>query len=248
MKTAVIAPLGMSPPVVTAFVDGIGERVTDLVVMFTDNDEVKAGLELIKIGMGLKYPKTRVHEVLIPFEDIQTTEENLRFMSIAARVIREEREKYGCERILLNVAGGRKNMCITLSLLGQLMGVDGVFHVVSKEVSVVNQQLESLREDIRKIYSAKSKDEKIKIYNEKERYFNSLLFPVKSEYEILRIPTLPYPKSYLMKIITAVHSDIDTLSSNEKILLERHGILERAGKRYFLSEYGRKFVKAFLGK
>jgi len=248
MKTAVIAPLGMSPPVITAFVDGIGEQVTDLVVMFTDNDEIKAGLELIKIGMYLKHSKTRIHEVLIPFEDVQTTEENLRFMSIAARVIREEREKYCCERILLNVAGGRKNMCITLSLLGQLMGVDGVFHVVSKEVSVVNQQLESLREDIRRIYLAKSKDEKIRIYNEKERYFNSLLFPAKSYYRILRIPTLPYPKSYLTKIITAAYSDIDALSPDEKILLERHGILERVGTRYSLSEYGKKFVEVLLGK
>jgi CRISPR-associated protein Csx14 len=248
MKTAVIAPLGMSPPVITTFVDGIGEPISDLVIMTTENETVKAGLELIKIGMKQKYPKTRVHEVIISFDDVLTTEQNLRFMSIAAKVIRDEREEYGCNRILLNIAGGRKNMCITLSLLGQLMSVDGVFHVVSKDVYIVNQQLESLREDIRRIYNAKTENEKLNLYLEKERYFDTLLFPDKSEYEIVRIPTLPYPKGYLTKILTAVYSDPEMLSSEEKVLLERHGIFERTGNRHYLSDYGRRFVEVLLGK
>uniref|UniRef100_A0A7J2TH17 CRISPR-associated protein Csx14 n=1 Tax=Archaeoglobus fulgidus TaxID=2234 RepID=A0A7J2TH17_ARCFL len=247
MKTAVIAPLGLSPSVITSFIVGIGEKISDLVLLTTENEEVKAGFELIRIGMSLRYPQIRIHEVVLPFEDVSTTEENLRFMSICAKVIREEREKYGCDRILLNVAGGRKNMCITLSLLGQLMAVDGVYHVVSRDVKVVNQLLESLREDIRRIYLAKG-DEKLKIYREKERYFNSLLFPSPNDFEIVRIPTLPYPKEYLQRILVSLFQDFEALKAEEKILLEKHGILERLGNKFILSDYGKKLVDILLGR
>lgn len=248
MKTAVIAPLGLSPPVVTAFVEGIGEKVSDLVVLTTENEDVKAGYELIRIGMKIKYPKTRLHEEVLPFEDVNTTEDNLKFMSICAKIIKEERDKFGCERILLNVAGGRKNMCITLSLLGQIMAVDGVFHVVSREVKVVNQLLESLREDIKRIYKAEGEEEKIRIYKEKERYFNSLLFPDRRDYEIIRIPTLPYPRDYLARIVANVLQSIDSLSTEEKKVLEAHGILERTGSKFYLTDYGRKFMEVLAGK
>jgi CRISPR-associated protein Csx14 len=248
MKTAVIAPLGLSPPVITSFIVGIGEKISDLVLLTTENKEVKAGFELIRIGMSIRFPQIRIHEVVIPFEDVSTTEENLRFMSICSRVIRDEREKYGCKRILLNVAGGRKNMCITLSLLGQLMAVDGVYHVISREVRVVNQLLESLREDISRLYSARNDEEKVEIYKEKEKYFNSLLFPHLSDFEIVRIPTLPYPPEYLQRILVNLLKNIEAFSLEERLMLEKHGILERLGGRFILSEYGKKFVDVLLGK
>jgi len=84
MKTAVIAPLGLSPPVITSFLVGIGERISDLVLLTTENEEVKAVFELIRIGMSFRFPQTRIHEVVLPFEDVSTTEENLEFMSICA--------------------------------------------------------------------------------------------------------------------------------------------------------------------
>lgn len=247
MKTSVIAPLGLSPPVITAFIEGIAEPVNDVVILTTDNEEVKRGYELVRIGLKIKYPRIRIHEVKLPFDDVHTTEQNLQFMGMAARTIRDEREIHKCDRVLLNIAGGRKNMCITLSLLGQLMGVDGVFHVVTKDVAIVNQMLESLREDIRRIYEAKDDEEKVGIYRKKERYFNSLLFPAKSEYEIIRIPTLPYPADYLVKIVNAVHSsDLDVLSAEEKEVLYRHGILEKIGHRYVVSEYGKRLVEVII--
>jgi len=127
------------------------------------------------------------------------------------------------------------------------MGVDGVFHVVTKDVAIVNQMLESLRKDVRRIYEAKNDEEKVKIYKEKERYFDSLLFPARSEYEIIRIPTLPYPTDYLVKLINAVHSsNLDVLSAKEKELLYRHGILERIGRRYIVSDYGKKLAEVII--
>jgi CRISPR-associated protein Csx14 len=229
MKTSVIAPLGLSPPVITAFIEHIGE-ISDVVILTTENEKIKHGFELIRIGSKLKYPRVRIHEVKLPFEDVYTTEQNLQFMAIAAKTIKDERETHKCDRVLLNIAGGRKNMCITLTLLGQILGVDGVYHVITKDVAIVNQRLESLREEIKRIYEARNDEEKVKVYREKERYFNGLLFPSKYEYEVVRIPTLPYPSSYLRK----------------KELLYRHGLLNKIGKRYVVSDYGKKFVEVLI--
>jgi CRISPR-associated protein Csx14 len=128
------------------------------------------------------------------------------------------------------------------------MAVDGVYHVVSRDVKVVNQLLEYLREDIRKIYDAKSDEEKLRIYREKERFFNSLLFPSPNEFEIVRIPTLPYPRDYLQRILVSLLQNMEALSLEDKLMLEKHGILERIGSRFALSEYGKRFVDALLGR
>jgi len=245
LKSAVIAPLGQSPPVVTTFIHGIREKINDCVVLTTANKDVKAGYELIRIAMKFKYPSVHVHEVELPFEDVNTTEDNLKFMSICSRIIKEERETHNCDRIFLNVAGGRKNMCISLSLLGQIMGVDGVFHIVKKDVEIINIPLEQIRAEIEKIYLAKSDEEKVKIYQQYAEDFDKILFPSPQEYELIRIPTLPYPLDYLGKIISKIFQDIDSLTFEEKTMLERHGILERVGNHFQLTDYGARFLGVF---
>ena len=175
-KTAIIAPLGLSPPVITAGTNPPGFRVSDLVIIATKDPAVLAGLDLIRVGMSIRAPKVQIREEILPFDDVTTTEENLTFMERVTKIIREERVDAGCDRILLNVAGGRKNMCITLALIGQLMNADGIFHIGNRSISLFNQNLERLRDDIGRIYAAKSFDGKQAIYREKEKEFNHLLF------------------------------------------------------------------------
>ncbi len=43
MRTSVIAPLDLIPPVITAFIDGVAEPISGVVVLTTDNEEVKRG-------------------------------------------------------------------------------------------------------------------------------------------------------------------------------------------------------------
>lgn len=240
MKIAVVSPIGMSPPVVTAFVDYLG-HVKDLVVITTTNEKVKQGYELVKIALMMKYPKTRVHEVEIPFEDVSTEEQNFEFMRIAGRIIKNQREKYGSDVVYLNVAGGRKNMCITLSILGQFLNVDGIFHIVSPDVKIVNEMLENLRSDIERIYLAKNEKDKIKIYKEKERLFNSLMFP--KDFEVIRIPTIPIPVDYMKRLVDILYNErLEDLTISEKEMLIRHGLIERVGTKYKVLDFGRKFV------
>lgn len=176
MKVAVVAPLGMSPPVITSFVHYLG-NVRDLVVITTSDERVKQGFSLVRTAMKARYGRTRVHEIEVPFEDITTEEQNFEFMRVAGKAIRRQKEKFGSDVVYLNVAGGRKNMCITLSILGQFLNVDGVFHVVSPDVKIVNEMLENLRRDIERIHLAESDEERLRIYEEKARYFDALMFP-----------------------------------------------------------------------
>lgn len=246
MKRAVVAPLGLSPPVITTFIHGFTHRISDLVLLHTENPEVVKGLELIKLVLGEEYPGIRIHSVPLPFDDVSSTEDNLRFMRIAGKAIRDEREKYRVESVVLNVSGGRKNMCITLTLLGQLLGVDGVFHVVTRDVKIFNIMLERLREEISRIYSAKTREEKLRIYRSREQEFRDLLFPPKDEFEIVRIPTLPYPRGYLSRLLNAVLSDLEMLSEEEREALAMHGVLEKTGRRYYLTDYGRRLVETLV--
>lgn len=244
MKVAVISTLGMSPPVVTAFVDYL-RGVKDLVVITTGEERVKQGYELIKVALGLKYPKTRVHEVEIPFEDILDEDQNFEFMKIAARVIKNQKEKYGSDVVYLNVAGGRKNACITLSILGQFLNVDGIFHLVTPDVKIVNEMLENLRPEIERIYQAESQEERVAIYRERERAFSSLMFP--TEYEVIRVPTVPVPIDYMIRLLDILYNDrTEELTYSEREMLMRHGLIEKTGSRFRVSEFGRRFAEVLV--
>jgi len=235
LKNAVIAPLGQSPPVITTFIEGIREKIEDCIILITENKDVRMGYELIRISMKLRYPSVYMHEVVLPFEDVYTREDNLEFMAICVKIIKEEREIHKCDKIFLNIAGGRKNMCISLSLLGQIMAVNEVFHIIKKDVEAINIELEKLRAEIKKIYIAKDDDEKIKIYKQYSGDFDKILFPLPKDYELIIIPTLPYPLEYLGKIISKIFQDIDTLMLEEKTMLERHSILESVGNSFQLT-------------
>jgi CRISPR-associated protein Csx14 len=215
--------------------------------MYTDEDDVISGYNLVKTAISINYPSIRIHGVKIPFSDVTTEEETFEFMKIAVKTIKNEKEKHNCEKVYLNTSGGRKNMGIAVSTIGQIAGLDGIFHVVSEDVKIVNQQLEALREDIRKFRDAVDYEME-DMYQKKSREFNSLLFPDPSSFEIIRIPVLPYPKSYFFKLVTNLKSNIESLSNEEKRLLWGCGVLDKTGTRYYLSDYGEKFFNVLMGR
>jgi CRISPR-associated protein Csx14 len=250
MKTAVIAPLGMSPPIVTAGLDAAEFKVKHLVIIATKHPVVLAGLDLIEVAMSVKAPKVKIHTEILPFDDVTTTQENLVFMETAIRLIREARVKNHCDRVLLDVAGGRKNMCITLTMIGQLMNVDSVFHIGNPNINLLNTNLELLRKDIDRIHMADTLKEKQAIYHEKEDQFDHVLFPAKSDYEIIRVPTFPVDQSSVQRLLFElkgeVRGKVKELSIEDKVILERHGILEKGRSHYYVSDYGQKFLDAFI--
>jgi CRISPR-associated protein Csx14 len=248
MKTAVIAPLGMSPPVVSTFIDGLDEPVSDLVLLTTNNASVRAGARLLTTGLARRYPWLRVHTEMLPWDDIATEEQNFKFMSIAAKIFRKERDIHHCDAIYLNVSGGRKNMCMTLSLIGQILQADGVYHIVNRDISVINERLERFRSEIMGFADADDPQELEKLYEMHEADFDHLLFPDRRTYEIIRIPTLPYPVDYLQYLVEGMLERGAGLTAEDRDLLVRHGIFERVGSSVTLTPHGEALLEVILGR
>jgi CRISPR-associated protein Csx14 len=248
MKTAVIAPMGFSPPVITQFIDGIGEPVSDLVILATSHPEIRAGIQLVNAAIQRRYPWLRIHISELDCEDISTNDQNFSFMKKAVRLIREEREYHHCDTIYLNVAGGRKNMCITLSLVGQLLNVDGIFHVVSRNVEIINQRLEFLRKDIARFGGITDPGGLAAAYDEKAQDYDALLFPDRQTYDIIRIPTLPYPIDYLGYLVSGMREQGAGLTGEDKNLLVRHGMIDRIGSSCDVTRHGEQFLEVLLSR
>lgn len=248
MKTAVIAPIGLSPPVVTEFIDGIGEPVSDVVLFTTSHPQVVAGANLARAALRTKFSWIRVHLNMLPFDDIATSEQNFHFMKVASSVIRREREKHHCDKIFLNVAGGRKNMCITLSLISQIMATDGVFHVINSNVDIINQRLEQSRGIISRFAQSEDISDHLALYAEHRERLEPIVFPDRQSYEIIRIPTLPYPGDYLGYLIQGMRERGAGLTGEDKDLLVRHGLMDRIGNNYTLTPHGESFLEVIFQK
>ena len=201
-KTSIIAPLGTSPPVITEFLqyiqEAMFEKVTDLTIIATREPTVLEGKELVKAAVKHRYPKVHIHEEELPFTDITSDKDHLEFMKICARILREQREIHRAERVYLCVAGGRKDMCITLSLLGQYFGVNGIFHIIMPEIQAYSAELERIRHEISELTRAENKDQ---YYKEKIELFERLMYPPLASYKIIRIPIIPIPQNMIQEIL-----------------------------------------------
>ncbi|WP_211531424.1 CRISPR-associated protein Csx14 [Methanocalculus chunghsingensis] len=249
MKTAVIAPVGMSPPAVSSFIDGIGEPISDVVLLVTRDRDVLAGTRFLDAGLSLRYPWLRIHPVILPFDDVATQDDTLRFMSEATRAFREERDTHQCDTIYLNITGGRKNMSVVLTLLGQILGADGVFSVVNPDIRYMNELLERYRGEINRFADIESREEGFALYEEHREEFDRILFPPRTGYEIIRIPTLPFPADHIGYLIRACLGSGERLAPQDEALLIRHGVLEKkTGGGSVLTPYGEKFLSILLGR
>ncbi|MEM3526495.1 MAG: CRISPR-associated protein Csx14 [Candidatus Jordarchaeaceae archaeon] len=247
-KTAIIAPLGTSPPVVTEFLEYVEKtldrRVSDLVIIATREPAVLEGVPLIQTAVKKRYPHVHTHIVELPFTDIQSDEDNLKFMRICAQVLRKEKEVHKTDTIYLCVAGGRKDMCITLSLLAQYFEVNGVFHVITPDVKSMNIELERARHNIKELSESPDKDT---YYEKHKELFDNLMFPPPSQYNVINIPVLPYPRTTLNDIIRLLTGESTQMRSNVKLPLmilenmDSSGLIKLTQNNVYLTNEGRRF-------
>jgi CRISPR-associated protein Csx14 len=200
-KISIIAPLRTSPPVVTEFLqyvqEAMFERVTDLTLIATKEPTVLSGIELIKAAVHRRYPQVHIHVVELPFTDITSDKDHLEFMKICAKILREQHELHQADKIYLCVAGGRKDMCITMAILGQYFGVNGIFHVIMPDVKAFSMDLEMMRHEINELADTEDKDA---YYLEKAEKFDSLMYPFLGSYSVIRIPMLPMPQNIIKEV------------------------------------------------
>lgn len=231
MKTALIAPIGTSAPVVTEMVMHLhglnGHRLTDVVILPTRDEFVRAHAVLAEEAIKYKYPRIRVHTHQLPFADIESTRDTLESMRRTARIIKKEREVHKCEKVYLSIAGGRKDVCTSLAIVGQLVGVDGVFHVINPDVVSFNIGLERIKDIIIELYKAPP-EQRGEVYRAHAEIFERVMFPSIENLRYVQIPCIPYPREHLGKVATLLLSS-STPIDRVGILLSELKRLERAG-------------------
>jgi len=93
-----------------------------------------------------------------------------------------------------------------------------------------------------------SNEEKDAAYIANKKDLDLVLFPYKGDYELIRIPTLPVPISYISQLLSKTVFDPYALGNEECSLLVSHGILEQQGNNLYISDYGAKFLDILVGK
>jgi|GEM_PF-1361851 len=208
MKIRMIAPLGMSPPVITEGILYLERSkqidVSDVVLLATQNQDVEASVDLIKTCLNVNRPNCMVSVRRLNFEDIKSSEDNAEFMKAISREIKEAWVE-GYKEVHLNVAGGRKDMCISASIVGSFLNVNSVFHIISPDVKTANMELERMREKINKLHKS---EDKISYYKENREDFDRLMFPDVRTWYGVEIPILPYPRGLLRLCKKILSKDI----------------------------------------
>lgn len=244
MKTSVITPMGLSPPIATELIDYLvkGEKkfISDATLLVADDREIEKSAELVVSALEARY-NIHVHWVDLPFSDVTSEERNIEFMARCAEVIKGERVDHGCDYLYLNVAGGRKSMSILLTMLGQLTEIDGIYYVICPDVEIYNEKLERLRGKMEEHYTAPDLSE---YYMEHREEFDKLMFPPRNTYHVIRVPYIPFPKDQLGKIVSLIKKrgaakkmEVD-VGRLELKGLERAGLIRMDRKKIYPTEQG----------
>jgi len=255
-KAALITPVGMTPSVVTEMIMHLdkmeGIYLTDVCLIHTINPNVKHIVNFIKGVINSKYPRIRVHNISLPFEDIKSDEDNLQFMKTLKETIEYERSM-DVKRIYLSVSGGRKDMSASSLVVASLSWVDSVFHVIHSDVEVYNIHIEKIRDEISRIGmsdNAKEAYEEFMKTSSKSEDMEMAIFPSMDMLTYVEIPFLPYPPSVLCELqrlssmgymyVSEINIDSETLA-----ILSKQGFVLIKDETIYVAEKGERILNVF---
>ncbi len=244
-RVAVISTIGLSPPVVSIFVDWMehnGFKVGKCVIIATSDEEVIKGSILAKYAILSRYRGVDVDIKRMSYKDIDSFDRVLDFMKLLIDLIVSLRRE-GYTQIYINIAGGRKEMGIVASIIAELLAVSGVYHVITRGVKLSDEKLMYIKEHMDKLYSI---DEKLKYYLNHRDIFDEVMYPGHPNYTVIPIPIIPYPEDILTKIINILTSGHEFKIPETKLpteLIERMriaGLIYIRGDRVIPTDYGFK--------
>ena len=175
----VISTLGVSPPVVTEFIDWclrVGYKPRKVFCIGTKDETVKQSFNVIKVALDDKF-RIKSEYIELPFDDPIKEED---FVLTVEKIL-DITKGY---KSLFNLAGGRKNTVLAGYLSAMLTG-SKVFHIIHTDVKSLNVDLEKIRYELEIV----GKDPKK--YKEYKDKLEPVLFPNPQVYEVIEIPVIP---------------------------------------------------------
>ncbi len=248
---SVIGAVGRSAPVMTELVEWLievkNEFVSDVVLLVTDDDEVWKQAELVVSALELSDWNIHVHWKDLPFDDVTSEDDNFTFLKETMEAIYEEKSKHDADKVYLNVAGGRKTMTSGLHFLSQFNPVNGVFHVVSPQISLWNKKLEQNKDKIDEFFHASDLN---RYYERNKETFDEILFPDTTEYEVISMPVMPYPQGILEDFKKIWRSDskvrrseLERLTDNDIYRGESFDLLKYRNDWVYPTQLGKKLLE-----
>ncbi|MEM2485453.1 MAG: CRISPR-associated protein Csx14 [Candidatus Caldarchaeum sp.] len=248
MRVGVVATMGTSPPVVTEFVDYVErtEKVSNLMILSTSEKLVRESAVLASAAITDRFPHIRVKTIEVPVTDITSEEENYLFMETAAKALSELRRN--SDKLYVCLAGGRKEMVASMTLLAQLNDVDAVYHVISPEIKVVSAALERIRKEIEELANSQNPQE---YYKQKREEFDPVMYPPPTDYNVIHVPVIPYPPETLssLKSLLAKGSSPRRgvkLHAGFLYRLRNRGLISMTSDKIIVTDHGRKLYDALL--
>lgn len=245
MRESAVCLVGLSPPVVTEFVDYFAEGLNDVVLAGTSNSDVVRSVRVCSLAISRRHPHLHLHERIWRGEDVDDRASSLDFLAYIGRILREERQVHKAARVHVCIGGGRKNMGVVAALAAQITGIGSIYHVINRNVALISQRLERDRDLLERIGDEASAEEARRIYESNAEELDALLFPPKEEYEVIHLPSIPLPGSYLEAVVKVLVSDFVEMA-DARLYQDDLKALELAG----LIEIGRsgRIVPTELGK
>lgn len=250
-KSTVIGAIGKSAPVMTELVKWLIESkeefVSDVVLLVSDNEDVWKQAELVVSSLETSRWSINVHWKDLPFDDITSDSDNIKFLEIAASTIYEQKSKYNSDKIFLNVAGGRKTMSIGLHLLSMFNPIDGIFHVISPQIGLFNEELERNKIKIMEHFQASNLNE---YYEKNKEVFDHLLFPELNKFKVIELPRLFVSSGIIDDLRKVWMSDnkiernkLNNMNDNDMYKARSYGLIQVSGKWIYPTSLGKDLSK-----
>ncbi len=184
-KSALIAPLGKTPMVVTqtfVLLSKIeGADIEKVIVIHPQNAEIRKGVNLLETAFGNKFlNRTITHIQIDDIQDVASTDDCNVYLEKLIEVITNERAGNPNINIHLSLSGGRKGMAALTLFAAQRANIDAVYHTLIMDAKLEEQiERETTLTELNKL----SRREQVKRL--------SLDSYDQSQFELVRVPVVP---------------------------------------------------------
>lgn len=248
VKTVLINIMGTSPMVSTEmfqYLDNSGENISDVIMVYTANSAVVSGTMAACTSLIRKF-NARLHTYELEFNDISTEDEMIQFIDAISRIIKQEKEEYHVEKIILNVSGGRKIQTIILSLYSPIFGINEVYNIINKNIANINENYEKIRDKV--MMFGEDENRNIEVYTKYQDEFNEIFYPSMEDLYFLKVPVIRFPDEVLNRLRMILNSGFredNDITESELLAYKNSGFLTYDRTRIYLTDLG-QIIKSYL--
>ncbi len=210
MDEIAVITMGKTPAIATQFVDYIinvrDRPVKNVYLISTLDPLVYGGSILAKMAIEERFNGIYIDILKTEVDDLDSPANVDLYINSLMRELRDRvlsSELY-TRLIHLCIAGGRKNMTIISTIFSLIMRPVILYHIINRKHDVHKNRLEGLEDFLLELSKTSEEDEIKAIYRELKNspnvfgeYVDEILYPSRTEYEVLEMYVPPYPNDYM---------------------------------------------------